>query len=558
MSNNEDISTEENVEENQVTEMLPEPNEPLVEEPTPDVVESVIALPPEVEDTPEQDSPKVEPEEEPTFDEYDNDDTPDTQAKQPEDTGVKKLQTPKSRHNFEAATPAPTTKPYFSNVRFNNLGPLSEVTQEKLQDALSKEYPEYSNPESVDFLTLIHSFKTVDSDSLYKNEQIGPIRNFIIDATKRTSGFSITNTNISGKQADSGQAGLSLTSEMTDQQVICGPMVASGFRLELSPITEDEFSILDQQLAHNLGSVGRSTLGGGLLFDNVFLRRDITNLILKHVTRTNVKGVNPANSKVLRELLKPADLKVLMTMVLAAAHADGFEVATPCPNCKIVHQGIANVHRMFNVDHGKLTDFQLSILTRSIGEEVTREELAEYQADFPVIAPYEFTQKGNVFKVHFGDRSLESDLTLGTDWANGISSIIDQHIASIPEGDDDDDSIRTKITTKLLENNSLTNYMGYVSKITKEVDGVVVYEETRRSVIHDTLKGLRNSKHYVPLYTAIGKFVFDDPVIIAIEPTDCTCGYKAVDGLIPVDVITEFFTRLLSNETRIQYCVLQS
>lgn len=347
---------------------------------------------------------------------------------------------------------------------------------------------------------------------------------------------------------------LAITTKLGNGVRIEVPLVNSGFRIAIDRLDGDDLAILDEQLLTAKGEFGRMTIGSSMGFNSAYLKRDIINTILRRLREHNLEGVEQGDIDAVRRRIMMEDYESLLVAVLAATRPDGYYANVPCPNieteCKHITTGYVHPARCWHVDHSKLTNRQLEIITRPLSVKVSAEELSKYREDFKIDGDtFTFTKGGSDYVFKFTKCTLENNVRAGIRWATNINKAVSQYLTSFEE----DDVRRKRIMTKTLNVNSLSQFGGWVASIavydseTKELELKV---EDAESVI-GVLKTIYDDENVTDLFDKLYKFIYSgNPVTVGVEEFTCLkCGpiknKESKRVLVPLDIEALFFIHLI-------------
>lgn len=418
-------------------------------------------------------------------------------------------------------------------------------------EALSKVFP---NPESdpADGVAYLTASFTSDVESTIYKKHIGPLANIITgkdeEGNLRKTAVTRANPILNGSELVGEEAVLAITSSLGLGQPNEIPLVNSGFRVKIAKAEGDDLTILDEQLLRNKGEFGRMTVGSSMAFTSVYLQRDIVNTILRLVKAHNIDGVAQGDMEELRKRISHRDYPTLLLGLLAGTNPEGLHTNVPCTSpdvdCKHVIGGFTLPPRMFYVDHGKLTDAQLEIITRPMSKTVSLAELKTYQDEFKSENDhYEFTHGETRYRVNYQNPSLENNIRAGMRWATNINNAINRYIAGkdLPE-------VRKRVINKTLNTNTLTQFGGWIGSIEmfSTIDDSLQATIRDQDTIISVLRSTYSASGMGDAVEEIREFIYNkNPVTIGVPTLICPKCKKSANNnesvLIPVDIEALFF-----------------
>lgn len=425
-------------------------------------------------------------------------------------------------------------------------------------DTLSKVYP---NPDSdpADGVAYLTAAFTSDMDTIFAKEHIGPLSNVITgkdeEGNPRATAVSRSKPLLNGSELVGEEAVLAITSSLGLGQPNEVPLVNSGFRVKIGKADGDDLMVLDEQLLRNKGEFGRMTIGSSMAFTSVYLQRDIVNTILRLVKAHNLEGVAQGDIEGLRNRISHRDYPALLLGLLAGTNPEGLHTNTPCTSedadCKHITTGFTLPPRMFYVDHGKLTDKQLEIITRPMSKLVSDAEWKEYRREFESESDYYEFIKGEVrYRINYQNPSIENNIRAGVRWATNINNAINRYISGkdLPE-------VRKRVVNKALNTNTLTQFGGWIGSIElfSTVDDSLLATIRDQDTIISTLRSTYESEGMTGALEEIRKFIYNkNPLTVGVPNYTCSnCNKPANKGgavLIPVDIEALFFIHCVDPE----------
>ena len=341
---------------------------------------------------------------------------------------------------------------------------------------------------------------------------------------------------------------LAITSTMGYTPRIKIPLVNSGFSIEIRRPTGDDTMILDEMLLASKGEFGRITVGSSMGFSSVYMQRDIVSTILRLTISHNLDMVPQNKPSELYKYIKSTDYDSLLTGYMATNHPDGLETNVPCMGnggkCANIVTGYTLPPRLWNVDHGRLTDYQLDHITRPMGSKVTVEEYDKYQSEFAVDTDtYEFTRGQIKYKFKYKVPTLEESIRSGCAWAGKINKVIGKYISS-----SEDTIVRKRVMGSQISTNVLSQYGGWFESIelvdTETNERMAIVEDSETIV--EFLKDLYSDESVSDSLDAVRDFIANsNPVTCGVKNVSCPVCRSKVGGddryLVPLDMQNLFF-----------------
>ena len=371
------------------------------------------------------------------------------------------------------------------------------------------------------------------------------------DGTQRRTAITIPKPPLNGTKLASEDAVLAITSALGIGGKIQIPLVSSGFRIEIERPTGDDIALLDEYLLRNKGEFGRFTLGGSMTYSSCYLERDIVNLALRKIVRTNL--ATSVSAEALRKRIKQDDYPTITLGLMAAILPEGYDVNVPClssvSTCNHIQTGKISPARMFNVDHRLLTNRQLEIITRPINESVSLDDYDEYAAEFgkltDVKTSYEFVQGDYTYRFIYKRPSIEEFISGGISWAKGINDII---TTAMKGGDAS--VVHKRMLRRQFNLNTISQFAAWFGAVEiVNAEGKVLAAVTDDSNILDLLKRIIVADQVHDVFEDVNRFIFNqNPTVIGVPNINCPVCKKPISEdntvVVPQDIDMVFFTRI--------------
>lgn len=322
------------------------------------------------------------------------------------------------------------------------------------------------------------------------------------------------------------------------------PLFHSGFWITIKTPSESSYIELRRRLVEDKIRLGRLT--HGLVFSNVqsFTNGWLLDLIEDHLYETSLKDQTNLRSKI-----KVTDLPTLFWGLACSIWPKGFQYtrAALTPEgieAKELIAGLVNVAKLMWVDNTYFTPWQKSHMSNRQSGSVTQDSLDRYQKEFAQHSGRTIVVNDHL-KIHLQVPSAEAFVASGYRWINALVNIVDATFT----GETDDAGRRNVAMVEHANATLLRQYGHWISSI--EVDES---EQTDTDVLDSIVNMLAESVEVrTKFLNEVGKFIDDSTgVVIAIpEVSPKGSGIPRFPRLIPLDVVSTFFTLLMQRVNRI-------
>lgn len=326
------------------------------------------------------------------------------------------------------------------------------------------------------------------------------------------------------------------------------PLWESGFWMSLRAPEEGELLDLWQKLTNEKINLGRRTYGLAFANSSSFTSRDLLEFAMRHLHDTTLNAsLDP------RKFIKAHDLQTIAWGLACTIWPKGFNYSRSVLGGegqeKVIRKGRLDVSKLQFVDRARLTDRQLSHMTKRTGNVMTQDSLDTYQNEFKV----------NTRRVQLAERmfmelqvpSADQYITAGTRWVDGIAGMVDKAFDEPP-----DDESRDRYVTVRGKATVMRQFVHWVkSLIEVEADGreVVFSDGDTIDLLIDTLSS--DDEVRKKYFEAIHTFVDDTTVSVIATPTISKIEENLLPRfprLVPIDAQYTFFTLLAQKIRRIQ------
>lgn len=322
------------------------------------------------------------------------------------------------------------------------------------------------------------------------------------------------------------------------------PLWHSGFHITIKTPKDSALIELRRRLMEEKINLGRHT--HGLAFSNVssYVSDWLISFILDHVYETTLK-----NSADLRQKIKTPDLPVLFWGLACAVWPKGFQYVRALATDegvaeKKVVAGKINVSKLMWVDNTAFTKAQKAHMAVRVSNSVTDEQLQKYQDDFPLFKGRQI-EINEYIKINLTVPGADAYVRSGQFWLSQLMQIVEGAFT-----DERDDADRRNQAIAEHANATIMRQFGHwVESI--EVEGSA---QTDRETIDGILETLsEDAPARAKFHEEVGKFIDDITVaVIAIpEVSNKGTGLPRFPNLIPLDVISVFFTLLMQRVNQI-------
>lgn len=322
------------------------------------------------------------------------------------------------------------------------------------------------------------------------------------------------------------------------------PLWHSGFHITIKTPSESSLIELRRRIMEDKIVLGRIT--HGLVFSNVssYYAGWMLDFVLDHVYDTTLK-----NSTELRKKIKTPDLPVLFWGLACAVWPKGFQYVRSLATAegvadKKIASGKINVSKLMWVDNSAFTKFQKAHMSQRVSGSMTDESLERYQQDF-ALTKGRSVEINEYITINLSTPSSEDYVRSGQLWLTNLMQIVESTFTD----ERDDIDRRNNAITEHANATIMRQFGHWVENIV--VDGG---EQTDRETIDSILETMsEDAESRKKFHDAVGKYIDDITVaVIAIpEVSNKGTGLERYPNLIPLDVLSVFFTLLMQRANRI-------
>lgn len=318
------------------------------------------------------------------------------------------------------------------------------------------------------------------------------------------------------------------------------PCWASGVWLTLRAPTTFELADYYDAVSEEIIDLGKQTGGATLGNTSVYLAKYLIDLVEKLVHKCSIKGYSSANVK-LRDILVVDDLQTLAWALGVCMYPNGYPFEEPCmvdvEKCTHVYTTLLNISKMYFVDRGRLTNWQVEFMSNKTIER-SLDEIKKYQSESNWLRSESIDYPG--FKILIKTPTISEYIDAGYRWIANLEQSIRNTLSNISDA---------RLNTLVMERAGLTLLRGYSHYVKSFIydNGSVV---NNKKDIDDVINSLCSSPEIVDKFTDdIKEHIAKSTInMIAIPRHKCpNCGKDThVDDqthpyLIPVDGLQLFF-----------------
>lgn len=340
----------------------------------------------------------------------------------------------------------------------------------------------------------------------------------------------------------------SLTGTGTTMRI---PLWHSGLWVDMRAPTTVDLLELQQRIAHEKVSLGRTT--GGLIFSHasIYMTNHLVDFALQHVERAtyNYNEIDELKSKI-----KHPDYLSLVHGLMSAIWPDGYPYSQPCMTnpgkCTHVIEDSIAIPRMAFADRFRLTLKQRDHMLRRLSK-FTDLELNAYQAEFAHLK-HRTIKLNDTLSMDLRIPDLQTSIQLGVSWIDQIVSRAERALGpGVPQQQ------REEYMVNQARVSSLVQYLHYVERLT------LIDEKGDQGLIEDpkdiaeTLAGLTSDKTtYENFYVGVRAFIEESTItVFGVPKVPCpVCSKTDAEKvaaemkqgrypyILPLDIVQVFFT----------------
>lgn len=330
------------------------------------------------------------------------------------------------------------------------------------------------------------------------------------------------------------------------------PLYRTGIWVKMQAPNISYLSEIDRALALVKGEIGLNTNGTVDSNEDVKFREILFDAALRLVSESTYPyRQSPLE---LKSIISDGDIDTLIWGMAVAAYANGHDVGIPCVNakCANVDTYLASPARMRVVDRRKLSEWQITHMSKGMGITCTEQDLITYESEFEESERDCSQWKCGDDIFVFGHGSVENYMAFANMWFNSINLSLEQSMGNSygnPQA-------RIQALNEITEIETLCRYGHFVKEIRiKPDDPTKDYSTiTDPDTIRRILKGMYSDQEQVEGFlNAIENFLEKTIItVFGIRNKACTkCGSKRLIGetgeelkFVPIKVGETFFTLL--------------
>lgn len=336
------------------------------------------------------------------------------------------------------------------------------------------------------------------------------------------------------------------------------PLLSSGFRIQMRCSSAEDDVWLDEKLSEVITEAGVMSLGYSFRGEMALMRRQLVSFLARQMTGHNIAGLAQDDWQSVFKHISPQDYDTLLLLWAHSVNPDGWEVHVPCPNpkCHHVDSGKVVPAFLFWPDGSKLTEQQKSIITRTMDQKVTEEELVAYRADFRTPVPVDLKSGDVTFRIHTGFTSLVDDVRESSKWMSTINTVVNDTLAKLSPTNktEEDIDLKVRTTRNILERHFLGMYISYITKIEMH-HGDTVVEVEDKGKMNSILSKLINVEGAENLINTINDVMAEEnPTFIGTPSITCpSCRVLPKEPLTTFNIETQLFTHALPGRALAAY-----
>jgi len=328
--------------------------------------------------------------------------------------------------------------------------------------------------------------------------------------------------------------------------VIMVPLWHSGFWITLKAPTESAMLELNRRLTEEKIQLGRATYGLAFANTSVFFAGWLIDFALSHVYDTSLK---PDVATDLRSRISTLDIPLVIWGLSCSIWPSGFPYAravldqTTHQN-KIIKEKI-NIGKILWVDNSSLSAWQISHMAQRHGSTMTADSLERYKSEF-VRGKGRSIELTPSMSMTLRVPNIDQYLVSGQKWVNNIVSMVDRAMGAPPDENTRD--------TYIMDQGKATNmrqFSHFVESL--EAGGDLIEDVETLEQTFDVLSSSDDIRE--KFFKGVKEFIEDSTMaIVAIPVTEDQekSDLPRFPHLLPIDVMSVFFTQLVYKTTQIQ------
>lgn len=336
-----------------------------------------------------------------------------------------------------------------------------------------------------------------------------------------------------------------IRSALNQGSTITIPCWASGIWLTIKAPTVLELADNFDLISNEIIELGKQTGGG--IFENtqVYLNKNLMDLVTKLFYSWNVNDSDSTESRSLEDMLLVDDLETIAWAIGACMYPNGYPFDEPCvantENCTDINSQLINLNKIFFVNNSKLTTWQKEFMCNPTTKH-SYDEIMKYRLESPIGQTSHVKLKDYPFTVYLKTPTVQEYIDSGYGWINQLKDSIRGIVTNAND---------TKLNNMLFERAGLTIARGYGHYVSS-----IVFDDGKRITTREDLNAVIDEICAVPeastaLIEEINKHITNTSVtLVALPRHNCPkCKKEPVDKpfeqhpfLIPVSALKLFFS----------------
>lgn len=335
-----------------------------------------------------------------------------------------------------------------------------------------------------------------------------------------------------------------IRSALNQGSTITIPCWASGIWLTIKAPTALELADNFDLIANEIIELGKQTAGG--IFENtqVYLNKNLMDLVTKLFYSWNVNESESGESRSLEDMLLVDDLETIAWAIGACMYPNGYPFDEPCvantENCNEVSSQLINLNKIFFVNNSKLTNWQKEFMSNPTTKH-SYDDIMKYRLESSIGQTSHVRLKDYPFTVYLKTPTIQEYIDSGYGWINQLKDSIRDIVTNAND---------TKLNNMLFERAGLTIARGYGHYVS-----AIVFDDGKRINNRDDLNAVIDEICSVPEATAalieeINKHITRTTVtLVALPRHNCPkCKKEPVEPvyeqhpyLVPISALKLFF-----------------
>lgn len=336
-----------------------------------------------------------------------------------------------------------------------------------------------------------------------------------------------------------------IRSALNQGSTITIPCWASGIWLTIKAPTTLELADNFDLIANEMIELGKQTGGG--IFENtqVYLNKNLIDLVTKLFYSWNVIDNENTENRTLEEMLLVDDLETIAWAIGACMYPNGYPFDEPCvantENCNEVNSQLININKMFFVNNNKLTKWQKEFMSNPTTKH-SYDDIMKYRLESAIGQTTHVRLKDYPFTVYLKTPTIQEYIDGGYGWINQLKESIRDIVTNAND---------TKLNNMLFERAGLTIARGYGHYVS-----AIVFDDGKKINNREDLNAVINEICAVPeattaLIEEINKHIAKVAVtLVAFPRHSCPkCKKPSIEPeyeqhpyLIPISALKLFFS----------------